>query len=82
MSVRGWLASQGLADQAQDLADIDVFSMSDLGVRIYWEDTEKEKVTMPFVPEVVREAYKKSIAAHMWSGDDLEVREIIVSPDR
>jgi hypothetical protein len=54
---------------------MDVLSMSDLGVRIYWEDTEKDRVTMPFVPEVVREAYKKTMPPEMWSGENLQVRK-------
>jgi Ca2+-binding EF-hand superfamily protein/broad specificity phosphatase PhoE len=72
MSVRNWLRQQGLGDQDRVLADIDVLSLSDLGVRIFWEDTEKEKVTMPVVPEQVRNAFKATVPAHMWSGEDLE----------
>lgn len=85
MSVRNWLVGRNLEDQAVILAEMDVFSMSDLGVRIFWEDTEKE-ATPPFVPEKVRAAFKETVDSAHWSDQLMEVllfcRSVWVWADR
>lgn len=72
MSLRKWLDEQNLSSQAMELANLDVYSMRDLGVRIFWEDNETDKAH-PHVPENVTAAFKASVAADVWSGQNLSV---------
>jgi len=68
MSLRKWLADNGLLSQAPTLVDLDVISVNDLGVRIFWEDA----TSTTGVPEEIRSRFKATEPSDKWSGAYLE----------
>jgi broad specificity phosphatase PhoE/Ca2+-binding EF-hand superfamily protein len=68
MSLRKWLADNSLLAHAPALVDLDVISVSDLGVRIFWEESNG---TLS-VPEEIRSKYKATENQDKWSGAHLE----------
>eukprot|EP01127_Copromyxa_protea_P016940 TRINITY_DN5126_c0_g1_i1.p1 TRINITY_DN5126_c0_g1~~TRINITY_DN5126_c0_g1_i1.p1 ORF type:complete len:465 (-),score=82.18 TRINITY_DN5126_c0_g1_i1:60-1454(-) len=67
-SLSRWLGDAGLQEHGHLLADLDVFSITDLGVRIFWE-AKKDK---SLVPVAVSDLYKETQPPELWSGEGLE----------